>query len=137
MTQEYSDITGMEISGSKSNSWGTTPALRTELKRERAFSLPVVEEERYLGAQLSYSRKRCRTTLTVKLDECRRMCERIQNLPLGMDLRAALVSCFVTPKGLYACAATAPSHKALRSLRAACTRAIWGQANPWRAPEMV
>ena len=119
----------------RANGWATTAELSAELRG--SVAIPVILEDRNLGARLSYSARRAKTTLDTKLSECLRLCERIQHLPLGLEVRATLVGCFVVTKALYACSATPPSHRALRQLRAACTRAVWGQANPWRAPEVV
>ena len=68
---------------------------------------------------------------------CKAACDRIEASNLPMEVRAALVSSVVTPKAAYACAASPPSKRDVAGLKSACTRAIWGQANPWRAAEVV
>ena len=56
---------------------------------------------------------------------------------LPMQLREVLVACLVTPRALYACCASEGSKKMQRSLRATIARTIWGQANSWRANEIL
>ena len=138
-TQRYAHCTGMEINAGKSHVWATT----TESRRGLAGlhiggeSLPALEGARQLGAHLSYNRRLGTTTLGVKESEVYRICSRIQALPVGLDVRAVLVGGVVNAKALYACAATPPGGRRLRRLRAACCKAVWGQANRTRAPEVV
>ena len=127
-TEEYSDLTGMEVSVKKSGVWGPPPALRLELVGRCTIhdtALPLLVEDRRLGAFLSYRRKRARSRIARTLEECRRMCERIADLPLPLMPRAQIVAIQVLSKALYACGASPPTKRDLQTLRAAAAKATW------------
>ena len=138
-THRFAQDTGMRINADKSHVWGTTTENIRGLSHPRIGdeSIPVLTGARQLGAHLSFNRRRGTTTLAAKEGEVHRICSRIQALPVVLDIRAVLVGGVVNAKALYACAATPPGKRRLRSLRAACCRAIWGQAFRTRAPEVV
>ena len=69
--------------------------------------------------------------------ECSEILTRIEGLHLHLEARSHLVSAMVLPKALYAASVSPPARKEMAQLRAKCTRAVWGQANRWRAAEAV
>ena len=129
----------MELSAKKSCVWGTLPELRAELGRLQiqGATIPAVTECRYLGAFLGFDRGRHKSRLSQHMQACQRICSRIQMTKLPMQLREILVSCLVTPRALYACCASESSKRMQRTLRATIARTIWGQANTWRASEIL
>ena len=138
-TSRFARATGMLISVKKSWVWGSSPSCRLQLGRchINGVRMPLVLEERYLGAFMSFSKKRRHTRVDKKMEVCRARCERIQMLGLPMEARAVLVATAVLPKALYACALTPPSKRALNCLRSMAARAVWGHTNKWRANEIV
>ena len=139
VTEELDDATGMSVKASKSAAWATTATLRKDISNLTIHgeALPVSGEERRLGAQLSYSRKRSKAVLSRKLGECERICLRVGGLLAPFGLRAALVGALVMTKATYSCAASPPSKRDSQRLRVACSRAIWGQANRWRSNHVL
>ena len=139
LTQKFAQATGMRLNVKKCWVWGFSPRCRLELGRcfINGQKVPLVTEERYLGAYLSFGRKRRRTRIDHKASACKAVCERIEMLGLPLEARAVLAATAVVPKALYACAATPPSRKALQGLRSRVARAVWGQGNRWRAPEVL
>ena len=130
----------MKISAKKSGVWATTCNLRDELRDAclvDGVPIPVANEERRLGAFLSYTRRKTASRVDRTAAESQETVRRIEGLKLFLEARATLVSSLVLPKALYGCACSAPSKKALRTLRASCSRAVWGQANRWRANEAL
>ena len=139
VTEDYAAASDMQISAGKSSVWGTLPELRAQLQEARVggVQVPTRSQDRVLGAQLSFDKRRAKSRIFIQLGSCLRMCERIQGLPLSMERRAHLVGTFVIPKALYAVATCKPPKKALSRLSAACNRAIWGQANRHRCREIL
>ena len=140
VTELFARLTGMRVSVSKSAVWATTQRLRLLLHQSCKIDgkvLPLRDEDRRLGAFISYRRKRTRTRISRTLAQCRRMCERVGNLPLPLMPRAEIVASLILPKALYACGVSVPAKKDMRSLRAAVAKAIWGQRNRWRANEAL
>ena len=140
VTDIFSKLTGMSVHVKKSTVWATDPTLRQQLTRACEIDgqfLPLVTQDRRLGAFLSYNRRRVQTRISRTLEECRRMCQRVELLPLPLMLRAQVISSLVLPKALYACGVSPPSKRDLRSLRGAVAKAIWGQGNRWRANEAL
>ena len=140
LSGEFAQLTGMEINVKKSAVWATESGHRRELAQTAIISgrpIPCKLEDRTLGAHLAYTRRRAKTTLSRKLPCCLAICERIGASLLPFEVRAMLVATIVMPKAVYGSAATPCSKKDLRTLRAACSKAMWGQANRWRAPEVL
>ena len=139
VTDGFSTASGMRVSAGKSGVWGTTPAIRLRLSSCHIHGdrVPLVTQDRLLGAQLAYNKRRAPSRITKQLDTCIRMCERIGGLPLSLERRGQLVAMFVIPKSHYAVATGRPNKKHMAKLRAACGRAIWGQANRWRANQVL
>ena len=130
----------MQVNAKKSHVWATTIGFRTALSGTCVIEgevIPLLTEERYLGAYLSYGHRRARTRLSRTLADCQKLCQRIQMTQLPLEARAVLVSSLVIPKATYASAACASNKKDLRAPRAACTRAVWGLGQPWRSNEIV
>ena len=139
VTELYAQDTGMLLSPKKSCIWATLPHLREELWRLQIAGqcIPAVADCRYLGAFLGFDLAKHKSRLSHHLEACKRICSRIQMTKLPMQLRELLVASLATPRALHACCASAGSCKAQRSLRAAIARTIWGQANTWRANEIL
>ena len=140
LTEEFANLTGTQVNSAKSHVWATTSERRDIIANQATIgqeALTLVTSDRRLGAHLAYTGRRARTTLSHKLQECVRMCERVQHLPISLPRRAHLVASGIMPKALYGCAATPPAKRDVRRLRAAAARAIWGQGNRWRSVEIL
>ena len=140
LTSEYASLTGMLVNATKSHTWATLLEHRVYLTSKCKIGgkkLSLVSDGRRLGAHISYKRARAATAFSKKLELCRRLCERIQHLPLPLGRRAHLVAAGFLSKAIYGCAATPPSRKDVSRLRASAARAVWGQTNRWRSVEML
>ena len=139
LSDEFMTLADMRVSAGKSNVWATSADFRAALQGASLSGerLKQVEQDRLLGAHLAFSRRAAPTTLTKRLPECVAICERIEAALLPLEARACLVASAVVSKSTYAAGACTPHKKKLRTLRASCCRAVWGQANRWRAPEIV
>ena len=116
---------------------GHKPSIAHQACRIGDEPIPLRDEERSLGAYLSFTRKRCKGRITMTKKECSEILTRIEGLHLHLEARSHLVSAMVLPKALYAASVSPPARKEMAQLRAKCTRAVWGQANRWRAAEAV
>ena len=139
LTQEFEDLSGMRLNVPKCCVWATEPEQRELFKgtRIRGQDVPIVESDRCLGAYLGFDRRQHKTRLSRQLDACVRICERIASTKLPLDIRAHLTSSLVIAKALYGCAATPCGKRSLIKLRRQIAKAVWGQANSWRAPELL
>ena len=140
VTEVFCRLTGMRVSVGKSTVWATSERQRLRMTRGCTINgraLPLVTEDRRLGAFLSYGRRKARSRIQRTLEQCRRMCDRVGNLPLPLMPRAQIIATLVLPKALYACGVTPPAKEDLRRLRAAVAKGIWGQRNRWRANEAL
>ena len=132
LSSEFARLTGMELNTVKTNVWSTEPQYRAILRASANIDgtpIPCVDSDRVLGAHLSFTRRRAQTTLSKKLPTCLEICGRIEASLLPLPVRASLVASIVVPKAIYGSAGTPCSKKHMKTLRAACTRAIWGQSN--------
>ena len=139
LTQEYATLTGMLINAKKSSVWATTTGMRMRLTDVQVdnVKVPLVTEDRLLGGYLSFNWKKTKSRVDITFKQCVTIAERIAYLPLPLEVRATLVGSLVIPKAAYACAINWPSKKVMGKLRSKCTTTVWGQANGWRAPEIV
>ena len=139
ITEEFASDTGMQICPKKSCCWATTLAFRAQLHELKVggASLPAVSEARYLGAFLSFDGRRHKTRVEHHIEAASRVCQRISMTRLPLEVRAILASALVIPRALYACCATASPKRTMQKLRAAVGKAVWGQANRWRANEVL
>ena len=80
LTAQFARLTGMKINAKKSHVWGTTRAMRIALSLvlPDGQHIPLHTEERYLGAFVSYGKKRGKTRLSRVLKQCQQLCSRIQ-----------------------------------------------------------
>ena len=133
--------------------WGTLPACQsescswathaTEIKslqtryKCRDEAVPVVLEQRSLGAYLTFTRRKAKSRIKHTWPQTKATLLRIGATKLPLEVRAILVGSMALPKPLYGCAVSPPPKKEMRALRGAVGRAVWGQANRWRAAEIV
>ena len=140
ITQRFCELTGMLLKASKSAVWATSARLRAQLNgccRVGAKAIPLLMEDRNLGAYVSYTRRKCKSRIEHTKQECNEILSRIESLHLHLEARAHLVAAMVLPKALYGTAVAAPAQRSLSSLRAKSARAVWGQGNRWRAVEAL
>ena len=90
-----------------------------------------------MGADVSYTRRKCKSRIEHTKQECNEILNRIESLHLHLEARAHLVAAMVLPKALYGTAVAAPAQRSLSSLGAKSARAVWGQGNRWRAVEAL
>ena len=139
-SQRFCRFTGMKINAPKSGVWATSRSLRAQLATTcvvNGVPVPLVMDERHLGAFVSFTKRKCRGRIDHTQKACDEILERISGLKLHLEARAHLVSALVLPKALYGAGVACPSNRSMTSLRAKCARAVWGQGNRWRAVEAV
>ena len=139
-TQGFCSLTGMLINAPKSGVWATSRRLRLELATTCTVdgaAIPLVMDERHLGAFVSFTKRKCRGRIDQTEKACSEVLERICSLQLHLEARAHLVASMVLPKALYAGGVSCPSQRSMKKLRAKCARAVWGQGNRWRAVEAM
>ena len=117
---EFADRTGMQMNIKKSGLWATTRDQRMRLAGVVVHGsiLPLITQDRLLGAYLSYNGQRIRSRFDMTFQACKTIAERIKKMPLPMEVRAILIGSLVVPKAVYACAVNWPSEASMKTLRA-------------------
>jgi hypothetical protein len=139
LTCEFAELTGQELSPSKSFSFATSVADRKFLKASLSIAGRPLSRQmdfRDLGSHLSSFRVIRNATMAQRFEKARVVAARVGLLPLPFDARAALVSSAVIPAAVFGCEVTPVGQKKILSLRTSIMGAIWGPRRRFRCPEI-
>ena len=131
LMEEFLQDYALEAQPSKGYIFGSNNAVRDKLKKRlrmlgQKLQKPV-EAARILGAHVHFGKRKRRGTHTDRLKEATTRAQRTGCLPLPRMIKAEIVGSAVIPMALHGALTTLLPTAALKSLRAACSTAIWGK----------
>ena len=99
--------------------------------------IPVVHEERSLGAHVDTTARRRGTTLSKRMGTTKAVCKRIGRLPIGLVTTQHLLATTAMPGALYGCESTNVNMDVARKLRTNISAAVTGPRYTNSSPEIV
>ena len=122
-THEYLHNIGARVAPNKSYNFSTDKSTRTTLRNHDwcniSGHIEVITHGRDLGAHFNFtSGVRC-TTITARIDEAVKMCQRLAYIPICIEDKIKLIQTAILPKALYATEASHITEASIAKLRSA------------------
>ena len=132
-------ILDFEVSATKSWVYGTTQALRSQIRTLLFKGEPIAVKLQgiELGAQLAYARQRRLGNLTIRINKALATLEGISRLPVDLNLKSRWVRSTANRQLAYAIGCCPPSTTDMNMLRSAACKAVYTNGGRYRSQELV